>query len=110
MREFVGDSIASVFTDGVTEELISILRAECAAEGLRITNNYSPGYCNWQLKEQRLLFSLLPEGVSGITLTESFVMLPTKSVSGIIGIGKDVTRKPYGCAVCTMRERCHAKR
>lgn len=110
VREFVGDSIASVFTDGVTEELISILRAKCAAEGLRITNNYSPGYCNWQLEEQRLLFSLLPEGVSGITLTESFVMLPTKSVSGIIGIGKDVTRKPYGCAVCTMRERCHAKR
>lgn len=107
MHEFVANSIASVFVDGITEVLISFLKAECDREGLNITNNYSPGYCGWPLEEQRLLFPLLPDDISGITLTDSCLMLPIKSVSGIIGIGKDVIKKPYGCAVCTMRGQCN---
>ena len=31
-----------------------------AARGLRITNRYSPGYCDWRVSEQQSLFRLLP--------------------------------------------------
>lgn len=75
------------------------------AQGWRTTNRYSPGYCNWSVAEQHQLFSLLPENFCGITLTESALMQPTKSVSGVIGIGRDVEKGPYSCDVCTM-ENC----
>ena len=61
---------------------------------------YSPGYCGWRVTEQHLLFGMLPDRPCGIELTESSLMYPIKSVSGIIGIGSRVERKPYGCAIC----------
>lgn len=107
LNEFIANSMATVIIESITEELIALLKHSVAGQELTITNNYSPGYCGWSLFEQRKLFSLLPNDVSGITLTESCLMLPIKSVSGIIGVGKNVIKRPYRCAVCDMRTRCH---
>jgi hypothetical protein len=77
------------------------------AEGLgeHTTNRYSPGYCGWSVSEQHKFFSLLPEGFCGIALTESALMQPEKSVSGIIGIGGKAKKRAYGCSICTL-ENC----
>ena len=107
MHEFVANSMGSVIVDSITEDLIDELRTNAAFSGLKITNNYSPGYCGWHLSEQKLLFSLLPDGISGITLTDSCLMLPIKSVSGIVGVGEKAIKRPYGCAVCDMKTLCH---
>jgi hypothetical protein len=48
---------------------------------------YSPGYCGWHVSGQRKLFeSLKPERI-GLSLRESFLMEPLKSVSGVIIAG-----------------------
>ncbi len=73
--------------------------------GLKITNRYSPGYCGWHVSEQHKLFSLLPEQFCDIKLKESALMLPIKSVSGIIGIGKNAEKKGYTCDNCD-QENC----
>ncbi|HVP13178.1 MAG TPA: vitamin B12 dependent-methionine synthase activation domain-containing protein [Phycisphaerae bacterium] len=50
---------------------------------------YSPGYCGWHISGQRSLFDFLrPENI-GILLTESFLMQPLKSVSGVIIVGQE---------------------
>ena len=107
MHEFVASSMGSILADSLTSELIEILHTSAKEKGLRLTNNYSPGYCGWHLSEQKLLFSLLPDGISGITLTDSCLMLPIKSVSGIVGVGEKAIKRPYGCAVCNMKAQCH---
>ena len=68
--------------------------------GLKITNRYSPGYCGWDVSEQKKLFKILPEKFCGIELTDSCLMHPIKSVSGIIGIGKSVKFNEYTCNLC----------
>ncbi len=73
---------------------------EQAARGLKITNRYSPGYCNWPLKDQRPLFAFVGENPTGIALSESCLMHPIKSVSGVIGIGTKARRRAYGCVIC----------
>jgi hypothetical protein len=45
---------------------------------------YSPGYCGWHISSQRKLFELLEPEQIGITINESFLMQPIKSVSGIL--------------------------
>ncbi|MCK7538940.1 MAG: hypothetical protein MZV63_52410 [Marinilabiliales bacterium] len=47
-----------------------------------ITNRFSPGYCGWDVAEQHKLFSFFKDNFCGITLTESALMNPVKSVSG----------------------------
>ncbi len=101
--DFIADALGSVIAEGAVSLVSDRLELEMAGENLKISNNYSPGYCDWNLKEQMQLFALLPEGISGITLTASSLMIPVKSVSGIIAVGEEVKKRPYGCDICTMK-------
>lgn len=50
---------------------------------------YSPGYCGWHVSGQRALFAALGPDEIGITLNDSCLMQPLKSVSGVIVAGPD---------------------
>ena len=97
-EEFIADAIGSAIAEACVNKIEKELAEETA--GYVCTYPYSPGYCAWKLVEQRLLFSLLSDTPCGITLTESCLMMPIKSTTGIIGIGKDITRKAYSCSIC----------
>jgi len=65
---------------------------------------YSPGYCGWSLTGQRALFSALDAREIGVTLTDSCLMEPIKSISGVIVLGPRETHEfdddyPF-CADC----------
>lgn len=97
LEEFIADSIGSV----IAEVCVTNIADEIAMNiNDGFTYPYSPGYCGWKLTEQQLLFSLLPDNPCGITLTDSCLMVPIKSVSGIMGIGRNIERKAYSCNIC----------
>lgn len=100
LEAFVVESIGSATVENAMDKVQQSLKEEMAAEGLLTTNRYSPGYCEWPLVGQKTLFSMIGNHGIGISLTDSCLMQPIKSVSGIIGIGKDVKEHPYGCAIC----------
>ena len=102
VHAFFADSLGSVLAEACAAVMLIDIEREMTEQGLFVSNSYSPGYCDWRLEEQRKLFSLLPGQFCGVSLTESCLMLPIKSVSGIIGIGKDVQKRLYSCEVCTM--------
>jgi len=45
---------------------------------------FSPGYCGWHISGQKKLFSLLRPARIGVNLTETYLMQPIKSVSGVM--------------------------
>jgi len=49
---------------------------------------YSPGYCGWHITGQKRLFERLDPGKIGISLNPSCLMLPIKSVSGVLVAGR----------------------
>ncbi len=68
---------------------------------------YSPGYCGWHISGQKKLFEALHPEEIGITLNESCLMSPIKSVSGVLISGpaeihKFVNSYPF-CNTCTAR-------
>lgn len=98
------DTAASVTVENVTDVLHDHVGQKMLERGMKITNRYSPGYCDWSVSEQHLLFSLLPTNFCGISLTESSLMLPIKSISGIVGVGAAVERVEYICDRCGMKD------
>ena len=100
LREFVVGHIGSEIAEATVRVVCGMLAEACEARGLRIGNPYSPGYCGWNITGQRTLFGMLPDDPCGIVLTDSCLMLPIKSVSGIIPVGPEVRPQPYGCAIC----------
>ncbi len=107
---YVADTVGSLVVERAVDAMQDQLEAQQRARGLRITNRYSPGHCGWNVTEQQKLFRLLPYGFCGVSLTESSLMRPLKSVSGVIGIGGTVCRSPYTCELCEMDECLYRRR
>lgn len=90
-----GDHLAAMIVNAVGAEraesaeamVIEQLREQAKEHAFIPTLPYSPGYCGMALTEQRTLFSLFGDIDTGVTLTESCLMRPLKSVSGLIGLG-----------------------
>jgi len=104
LRGYVYDVAGSVAVEAAAEIMQNHLEEAVKASGRNITNRFSPGYCGWMVEEQHKLFHLMPYNFCGIRLKESALMDPIKSVSGIIGIGKNVKRAPYTCSFCDMQD------
>ena len=98
------DIIASIATEKAVEYLHVYLGKQMFKQGLNITNRYSPGYCNWSVADQHILFSLLPENFCGISLNKSALMTPIKSISGVIGVGSQIKFEDYHCESCFKKD------
>lgn len=104
LADFIADSIGTVVAE------LAVVRVENEFLPLdRHSMSYSPGYCNWNIKEQQLFFQLFPPEPCGITLTDSFLMQPEKSVSGFFAMGEKLVRQPYHCQICK-NTRCFKRR
>ncbi|MBN2368872.1 MAG: hypothetical protein JXO72_00120 [Vicinamibacteria bacterium] len=101
---FISDTLGSVVVEKAMDRLQDRLAQVAGERGMRITARYSPGYCGWNVAEQRKLFRLLPPFFCGVRLLESSLMQPIKTVSGFIGLGARVTRQPYGCSLCDVED------
>ncbi|MGA9118661.1 MAG: vitamin B12 dependent-methionine synthase activation domain-containing protein [Bacteroidota bacterium] len=104
---YIVDTAASVAVESAADLLHDHVGLSMSRRGMKITNRYSPGYCNWAVEEQHHLFSLLPPGFCDITLTDSAMMIPMKSISGLIGVGHDVKRVEYTCDTCGVKDCTH---
>ena len=93
------------------------LGAAIAAMGRHLDTLYSPGdtsmmnpgsLADWPLAEQRKLFAVCgdPKAAIGVTLTNSLLMVPTKSVSGIRFAAQEHFES---CALCP-RPDCPGRR
>ena len=64
------------------------IREFANSTGAETTLRYSPGYCDWDITQQRVIFEAMDSAPMGVTLTEECLMVPRKSVSGVIGLGQ----------------------
>ena len=109
-QTYVMDCVGSQIVESVADYMETVLQKEIDPSGFKRTNRFSPGYCGWHVSAQPALFSLFPEkNPCGIELTDSCLMLPVKSVSGIIGIGPDVRYLPYTCGLCDKKD-CYKRK
>lgn len=100
MYSYVLDVIGSVIVEKAMDEIQKKLEDDMKLNGLGISDRFSPGYCDWNVSDQHKLFRLLPENFCGIRLSESSLMNPIKSVSGIIGLGENLKQLGYQCHWC----------
>ncbi|PIP12123.1 MAG: hypothetical protein COT45_03725 [bacterium (Candidatus Stahlbacteria) CG08_land_8_20_14_0_20_40_26] len=110
------DSVASEGTEkagDITENHFFkyLIKNKKATTSTRVVR-YSPGYCGWHISGQKKLFEFLhPEDI-GISLGDSFLMHPLKSISGVVIAGqkeihyfKDNFPFCHECTRRTCRER-----
>jgi cobalamin-dependent methionine synthase I len=109
VRVFIADALGSVIAEKCADQMELYLQESINKLGWHHTNRFSPGYCGWHVSQQQLLFPLFDGHTCGVRLTDSSLMLPIKSVSGIIGLGKGVRRLDYTCGLCNF-DKCYKRR
>ena len=90
---FVLQAIGAAAIEAWTDETELEIRRELK-EGETLVTRYSPGYGDYPLEAQSRLFELLdaPRTV-GVSLTDNLLMVPSKSVSAVIGVKKGESPK-----------------
>ena len=100
VMSYVVDATGSLLVEGAMDIIYDKLESMVKLNNLTLTNRYSPGYCDWLVKDQQVLFSFFPDQFCNVSLGETSLMSPIKSVSGIVGIGNDVKFLGYICDTC----------
>ena len=109
VRVFIADALGSVIAEKCADQMEKALQESIDKLGWKHTNRFSPGYCGWHVSQQQLLFPLFQGHTCGVKLTDSSLMIPIKSVSGIIGLGKKVRKLEYTCGLCDFKQ-CYKRK
>lgn len=81
---YVLDQVASFAADELATIAGRRFRAAHHPPDDLVVLPYSPGYCGWHVAGQRPLFAHLKPEEIGISLNDSYLMQPIKSVSGVL--------------------------
>jgi len=99
------DTITSEAVESAGIDTEAYLMNYLAGEKIRYKElsvlRYSPGYCGWHISGQDKLFDFLGPSEIGISLNESYLMQPLKSISGVMIVGQaDIHKFEIGFSFC----------
>jgi hypothetical protein len=98
------DAIGSDAAETLAHVVQDIIGKQAEAEGLGISLRFSPGYCDWKVSQQKMVFRAMNGDTAGVRLTNGCLMVPQKSISGIIGVGPPDEVESYNpCKTCKKR-------
>jgi hypothetical protein len=81
------DSVASQKADACLDWMTAFVNKMLRKEGKTITaRRYSPGYGDFSLANQRIIFDVLQLAKLDLELTEKYILVPEKSVTAVAGI------------------------
>ena len=97
------DAAATAAVEQTCDACETMLRPQFAKEGYTMRWRFSPGYGDWDIHVQPELLRLTQAESIGVSLTESMMLCPRKSVTAVIGLvrGENGDKElPKGCAIC----------
>jgi hypothetical protein len=115
-----GDTLGTIIMDAITTSMLGVAgeyfgsiikEGNMIKKGYSATCTYSPGQYKWTIEEQKEIFNMVDGAKIGVSLNDSFLMVPFKSVSGIYGFGPEnkINKTRVACDLCP-RENCIGRR
>ena len=99
------DAAATTAVEQLADGMENAIKPKMAAQGYGMRWRFSPGYGDWSMTQQPELLRLSHGDSIGISLTESLMLFPRKSITAIIGLVRETGasprhHSPNGCAAC----------
>ena len=86
-RSIILDAIGSNAAEEVANVVNSKINKTALKRNYSYSSRFSPGYCTWDLHDQRIIFDRIQTDRINVTLTESYMMIPRKSISFAVNLG-----------------------
>jgi hypothetical protein len=84
-RAYILNGIGSAAVEEVANYVNQLIIKDAEKEGFKTVKRFSPGYGDWNLLDQKIIFKVLNPLSIGVALSERYFMMPEKSVSAIVG-------------------------
>jgi len=100
------DAVGTVAVEDFSREVRKLARQEVKEQGFKTSRHFSPGYGGWEVSQQEIIFKSIPADNIGVRLTKGYMMLPQKSLSWIIGAGKEMiifSEEDNNCGNCQFK-------
>jgi hypothetical protein len=96
------DAAADSAVEQAADSVCAFAASSVRALGLRAGRRFSPGYGDWDIKEQPRLLELSGAARIGLSATGSFMLTPRKSITAALGFGSFMQPGQTGnaCAYC----------
>ena len=110
-RAVVYQAAAAAMVEAYCDEVNDVLRKEAQSQGLYCRPRFSPGYGDFDIKHQQDIVRLLdtPRQI-GLTVTDSLLLAPVKSVTAVIGLSNEPQPcHKNGCEECG-KKNCEYRR
>ncbi len=76
----IADAVGTIAAEKTADFIESEIRHKFTDKGFKISRRFAPGYCEWDIRNQLPLLACFPDTL-GISLTQSCLMVPEKSLS-----------------------------
>ncbi|MCQ2983172.1 MAG: hypothetical protein MJ178_10505 [Treponemataceae bacterium] len=86
VKASIYQATAAMFVESFVDLFNDFIREQTEADGGTNPARFSPGFGDCSLENQKLFFSLLNCSKIGLTLMDTLIMAPEKSVTAFIGI------------------------
>ncbi|HAJ33946.1 MAG TPA: hypothetical protein DCK79_11455 [Candidatus Atribacteria bacterium] len=100
------DAVGTVAVESLSRDIRNLVCQEAKKQYFKTTRYFSPGYGDWDISQQKDIFKIIPTNKIGVSLTESCMILPRKSLSWIMSIGKGViisSKERDACKICKLK-------
>lgn len=106
------DACGSTLIEELCDRVEADLRMKASLRREFLTGRFSPGYGDLPIDCQRdFAAALNTQRMIGLTISGSGVMIPSKSVTAVMGISDRESRGVSGgCATCGIRESCYLRK
>lgn len=98
-NKLILDATGSVLVEMIVGKMEDEWRKDLKGDGLESSIRISPGYCDWSLSGQAVIFNALDTRSLGIELLPSFSMTPKKTVTSVAIVARRIFIQDL-CALC----------
>jgi hypothetical protein len=115
-----GDEVRAILLDGIgtaavgelAEKARGIIGDLASENGWTASAPFQPGQLDWPLEDHKVFFDLLPAQDLGLSLNSQHLMVPSKSISSAIGLGKEMLplAMDRACKYCPLAADCRFSR
>ena len=111
-RAVILQACAAAAIERVCDDHQGEIEEQAKAKGLFLRPRFSPGYGDFPISGQPEFLRLTgAEKKIGLTVTDTCILVPRKSVTAVCGIADHpVTGTLAGCATCALRETCKRRK
>lgn len=105
-RVVVLQAAAAAMLEEFLDQWQSRMRVEFENSGQYLRPRFSPGYGDFDIRHQDQILRMLDaDRRIGLTMTDSYMLTPTKSVTAVIGISRKREECPLeGCEACDKKD------